>query len=251
MKTPVRRSLCLSRRALFGGTAMALLLPTAAHAATVRVSVAEFPDALSTPTLIEMVRCAATKTPGVNLEVTTAPFMRSLAAAVDGSVDIHLPFLRPPHPEKLPFALTDAYLCLSAFVLYTNKDRPLTIAELHESREHKIETDVTHVTYFDFPMVGGANAESSLKKLDAGRIDAYIFAGPSTDTLLQSLGLKNIHRTFYQHFEVVGALATAARGGPADRWFDTAVGASQNDPTFVALVKKFNSGYLGPDWQTG
>jgi polar amino acid transport system substrate-binding protein len=232
--------------------ASALLIPLAARAAeTLRVSVAEFPDHLYTPTLIEMLKYAATKTPGVGLEISTAPFARSLDAVIEGRADMHLPLIRPPHPEGLPFAVTEASIAPAPFVLYTNKDKPIDMAALKEPGKYKIETDVAHVSYFDFPVVGGANAESSLMKVDAGRIDGYIFAGTTSDAVIQALGLKNIHRTLYKTFDVVGVLPKEAHGGPADRWFTAALAAAHDDPAFIALGKKLNSGYRGPDWQPG
>jgi polar amino acid transport system substrate-binding protein len=252
MQHPIRAtlSLALPRRALLAGAATALLIPAAARAAeTLRISVAGFPDQIYTPTMIEMIKYAATKTPGVSLEVSTAPFARSLDAVLEGAADMHLPLIRPLHPEGLPFAVTEASIAPAPFVLYSNKDKPIDMAALAEPGKYKIETDVAHVSYFDFPVVGGANAASSLKKVDAGRIDGYIFAGTTSDAVVQALGLKNLHRTLYKTFDVVGVLPKAGRGGRADRWFDTAMAAVHDDPTFVALGKKLNSGYRGPDWQ--
>jgi polar amino acid transport system substrate-binding protein len=243
-------SLSLSRRALVAGAAAGLLLPRAARAAApLRISVAEFPDGVYTPTLVELLRLSATRTGEASAEIVTAPFARSLAALMEGRADLHLPMLRPPHPENLPFSLATATLDEAPFVLYTNKDKPIDIASLHTPGKYRIETDIAHVDYFDIPVTGGANAASSLKKVDTGRIDGYIFSANSCDPIVVAEGLKNIHRTLYRVFQVTGVLPKGGVGNPADQWLTAAVTEGARDPAWVALQQKLLSGYRGPDWQ--
>jgi polar amino acid transport system substrate-binding protein len=247
--TRASRPLALPRRTLLAGAATALLIPAAARAAgTLRVSVAEFPGPY-TPNMIALLKLGAAKLPGPSFEITTAPFARSLAAVTDGSADIHIPIIRPPHTGDLPFSLAAATLHQTPFVLYTNKDKPISLTDLHEGSKYHIETDVGHVGYFDFPVVGGASNESSLKKVNAGRIDGYIFSAVTSDALIEQLGLKNIHRTFYRMLDVTGALPKGGSGDAADRWLSALVAAGRQDPAFVALQDKANTGYRGPDWQ--
>jgi len=247
---PPAVSLRLSRRALCAGAASALLIPLAARAdAPLRISVADFPDGVYTPTLVELLKLSATRTGEASVEITTAPFARSLAAVMEGRADLHLPMLRAPHPENLPFSLATGTLNDTPFVLYANKDKPIDLASLHEPGKYRIETDTAHVGYFDIPVTGGANAASSLKKVDAGRIDGYIFSANSCDPILVAEGLKNIHRTLYQVFQVTGVLPKGRVGDPADQWLTAAINEGAKDPAWRALRQKLLSGYRGPDWQ--
>jgi polar amino acid transport system substrate-binding protein len=173
---------------------------------------------------------------------------RSLAAVVDGNADLHLPLLRPPHPEAIPFDVTAARMWEVPFVIYTNKDKPLDAAALHEGT-YKLETEVAHVGYFDFPVNGSAGFESSLRKVDAGRIDGFIFAANIIDPVVQTLGLSHIHRAFYRNFDAVGVVRKDAAGAAANRWFSAAIAAVQTDPAFLAVQHKIVGGYRGPDWQ--
>jgi polar amino acid transport system substrate-binding protein len=67
--------------------------------------------------------------------------------------------------------------------------------------QYKIETDPNLRNTFNFPVQPSAGVESSLKKVDIGRIDGYIFAMAETDTVLKRLELKNVKRNMYKAFE--------------------------------------------------
>jgi polar amino acid transport system substrate-binding protein len=239
----------LTRRALCTGSVTAaattLLLPAVARAAPLRITVGEIGPV--TPALIESVQAAYAKLPGVTIEVTTAPFARSIASVLEGAADLHVPMLRPPHSaDALPFAITTANEYEVPFVLYTNKDTPLDLSKLGS---YEIETDVAHVGYFDFKINPSAGFEASLQKLDAGRLDGYIFAGNVIDPILQQLALKNVRRKFFKSFASAAVLPKSGVGGAVDKQFGQAVAAAANDPAFTGAIRKILAGYKGTDWQ--
>jgi polar amino acid transport system substrate-binding protein len=88
-----------------------------------------------------------------------------------------------------------------------------------------------------------------MQKLAAGRIDGYIFSGSAIDPIIQKLGMTNIHREVYKQFDVAGALAKAAKGGPVDQMFTKAMQAVADDAAFKAEIAKVTAAYRGPDWQ--
>ncbi len=235
----------LGRRAVCAA-ALLLFTPRAAFAETVRISVAEFPDPVSTPSLVEALKIAYAKVPGVTVEITTAPFPRSMSSVANGSADLHIPIIRPPHGEDPSWSPTTATMYRIPWVLYTNKDKPV---DLHNLGKLKIETDIMHVTYFDFPAVGSAGVGSSLQKVAAGRIDGFIYAANVADAILQELGLKNIHRDLIKVFDVSGVLPKGGRGGPTDLGFSKAMAAVEDDAAYKAAIQKALSAYKGPDWQ--
>ena len=240
-----RQGIRLGRRTFCASTAAVVLSPAVAFAGTIRISVAEFPDAVSTPALIAALKIAAAKVPGATAEIKTALFARSMAAMMDGSADLHIPMLRPPSDAGVPWTASAATMYHVPFVLYTNADKPLDRANL---AKYKIETEVAHVGYFDFPVVPSAGIDSSLQKVAAGRIDGYVFAGNITDPILQKLGLTNIRRAFYKTFDATAVMLKENRSGPADQFFIQAMAAVAEDNEFHAATEKALSGYKGPDW---
>lgn len=247
MRPVQSRSMPVTRRAIFATAAAGLLPVAAARADTaVHISIAELPSGVATPAFTEMMKIAFGKLPGVTLQITTAPGARSMAAMLAGEADMHIPVIRPPHEDGLPFAITTAAMYQTTFVLYTNKDKPVPMADL---AKFKIETDAAHVGYFDFPITGGAGFEPSLQKLAAGRIDGYIFSGSAIDPIVERLGLKNIHRDVYKSFDVAAALPKAGKGGPLDQLFTKAMQGVEGDAAFKAQMQKITAQYRGPDWQ--
>jgi polar amino acid transport system substrate-binding protein len=236
----------LTRRALCATGAAALLLPATARAGDIRISVAELPNGVSTAALSAAMKIAFGKLAGTTLELTTAPFARSIGSVLAGDVDLHIPIIRPPHEDKAPYAVTTATILQTTFVLYTNKDKPIDKADLGK---YKIETEPGHVGYFDFPVAASAGFEPSMQKLAAGRIDGYIFAGATIDPILERLKLTSIHREVFKQFDVAAAMAKSAKGGPIDQLFSQAMQGVADDPAFKAETQKILAAYRGPDWQ--
>jgi polar amino acid transport system substrate-binding protein len=225
--------------------AATVLAPSARANGSIRVSVAEFPGPVITPALVEALRIAFAKLPDLSVEFMTLPFARSMAAIAAGRADLHVPIIRPPSTDGLEWAPTAATIYRVPFVIYTNKAAPI---DLHNLAKYRIETDVAHTGYFDIPVAGGASTESSLRKVDSGRIDGYIFAANAVDPLVEALGLKNIHRDFYKIFDVCGVLPKGGGGGSVDRLLTAAMQEAAGDAEFKAAIQKVLSGYRG-DWQ--
>ncbi|MBW1783932.1 MAG: hypothetical protein JRL30_24725 [Deltaproteobacteria bacterium] len=116
--------------------------------------------------------------------------------------------------DSLPFGHSTETIFDVVFVLYTNKKNkdidPTNVGK------YVIETDRAHVGYFDFPIKPSDSIESSLKKVDMGRIDGFIFAMPETDAVLKRLGLKNIKRTEFRKFEVKIIIPKGQKGKEVD-----------------------------------
>jgi polar amino acid transport system substrate-binding protein len=105
------------------------------------------------------------------------------------------------------------------FVLYANKAKPVDPAALKQGNagDLMVETDLAHVDYLPFKAVGSTSMDQSLQKLSLGRIDAFVFAQPSTDAALKRLALKNVSRQLYGQFVTKIILQKGARGGPLDK----------------------------------
>jgi polar amino acid transport system substrate-binding protein len=82
-----------------------------------------------------------------------------------------------------------------------------------------METDGAHVPLFPFPVQPAVSIESALRKLDAGRIDGFLFAMRETDQVLKRLGFKSIQRLPYRKFEAHAIFQDTPRGRQQDALF--------------------------------
>lgn len=146
----------------------------------------------------------------INFEVV--PLERSLQNLVAGRSDFHAPLLKDTTrtEEQLGFAYSDETIFEVYFVLYTNrKNKEINLKNLNRFR---IETDVAATRFLDPHFKPSSCLECSLKKVNLGRIDGYIFAGLECDTTINKLKLKNIKSQLYQKFEGKIAIPRGAKG---------------------------------------
>ena len=145
------------------------------------------------------------------------PFARSMENVEKGRADFHMPQLVNPNisADRLPFQFSSDVIFRVVFALYTNKNNK----EINPANvsKYKIETDLGTADFFDFSVTGSPDIESSLKKVDMGRIDGWIMAMPESDLALKKAGLKNIKRWEYKKYDVRIVLPKGPRGKEVDQ----------------------------------
>lgn len=212
------------------------------QAETYRVSVGEVP---TTPMLLGLLKSIEAANPWLKFEITVAPFPRSIrAVAEDHTADLHFPLIRPVDEAGLPFDVSTTQVGETPFMLYENKSKPLDIRRLGE---YKIETDFAHTGVFPFNTIGSGDISASLRKVDAGRIDGFIFDEFSSDQHLIADGYKNIHRKFYALMDACFILPKGGKGGPADQALTRAIEAARHTQGYKDAVAKYD--VKGVDWQ--
>ena len=196
------------------------------------------------------------KVMNVNIEITKVPMPRMVYMLESKKADIGGPMLAIKNEEvikMLPFDYATGRLGDGiCFVLYTNKAKPIDVESLKKGNpnNYKIESDPTNSNFITFQTIPSTNAESSLKKVDAGRIDGYIIAQIVGDPVTKGLGLKNIHRQFYEVFDSIFAIQKGEKGGAVDKFITAAVEKIKKDKELSAI-------FVGPaieatayvDWQ--
>lgn len=180
----------------------------------------------------------------INIQVV--PFARSMNNVTAGKADIHIPLIKSLYQKSqdLPFDFSTATLYRVNFVLYTNKDNPISLEQLASS---KIETDRAHVDYFPFKTIPSSSIEGSLKKLESKRIDGFIFADSVTDPVLKNLNLKNINRQLYDKFEVKIIMPKGTQGGELDRFLANAIDTLKKKGTYQKIMAPLDLPY--DNWQ--
>lgn len=167
--------------------------------------------------LVDLVKAMGEEYKGGKITWETFPFKRSMENIEKGKADFHMPQLVNPKisADKLPFQFSSDVIFKVVFVLYTNKNnKEITPKNL---ANYKIETDLGTMDFFDFKIAGSPDIESSLKKVDMGRLDGFVFAMPESDMALKKLGLKNIKRTEYAKYDVRIVLQKGPDGKETDK----------------------------------
>lgn len=167
--------------------------------------------------LVDLLKAMAEEYKGGKITWEVFPFKRSMENIEKGKADFHMPQLVNPKisPDKLPFQWSSDIIFKVVFALYSNKNNkdinPKNV------NKFKCETELGTMDFFDFKIVGSPDIESSLKKVDLGRLDAWIFAMPESDLALKKLQLKNIKRWEYAKYDVRMVLQKGASGKETDK----------------------------------
>jgi polar amino acid transport system substrate-binding protein len=112
---------------------------------------------------------------------------------------------------------------------------------------YNIETDAAHVQYFHKTIIPSSNLESSLKKVNIGRIDGFIFADVACDPIVKSLNLSNIRRELYKRFDVKIILPKGEQGKSVDNLLTAAVGKLKSTGEYNNIMGILDTPFN--DWQ--
>lgn len=217
----------------------AAVMAGAAHAAgkTWKVSLAQMPvyaESLDKGVLVDLVE-ALEKVSGDKLELQVVPFQRSMSDVQHKKVDFHMPLIQLPGSETgtADFDYSSETIFHVNFAIYSTKGVDVTAAT---ASKFKVETEQAHVQYFDFPIVASSSIEGSLKKVNAGRVDAFVFADMASDPVVKSAGLENVERRLYKRFDVKVVLPKGSRGGPVDKWLTEHIGKLRASGEFDKIM---------------
>ncbi len=225
-----------------------MLLALPVGASDMKASLAKMPVYAVTAdkgVLVDLTKAMA-KTSGKAIEIQVVPFNKSMHDLMDGKADFHMPLIKPENVDeaKLNYANSKETIFHVNFVLYTNKNKPIDKSKL---KDYRIETDLAHVGYFDFPVKGSTRIDSSLKKVNAGRIDGFIFADFASDPIVKKEGMKNIHRELYKVFDVKIILPKGEKGKATDAFLTETIEKMRADGSFDKIMSPIDQPYN--DWQ--
>ncbi len=195
--------------------------------------------------LVDLVKAMAEES-GKGIDITVGPFKRSLHNVTVGKADFHMPLIQNPLLKlgDLTYSYSTETIFHVNFVLYTNKSKTLDRSNL---AKYKIETDAAHVLYFHKGILPSTNLESSLKKVNAGRIDGFIFADFASDPVIKGAGLKNIKRELYNRYDVKIILPKGGTNGPTDKFLTSVIGKLRASGKYGEIMNMIDAPY--DDWQ--
>jgi ABC-type amino acid transport substrate-binding protein len=229
-------------------TALIIFFSATAIAEDVTASLAQMPvyaESMDKGVLVDLVK-AIQKQSGETIIYQVVPFKRSMSDVITGKVDFHMPLIQNPDLDEaaLDYDHAAATIFHVNFVLYTHKGKPVDKSNI---ANYKIETDAAHVSYFHGGIIPSTNIESSLKKVNAGRIDGLIFADMACDPVVKNLNLSNIKRELYKVFDVKVILPKGKRGQAVDNMLTTAIDALQKSGEYQKIMGIIDAPYN--DWQ--
>ena len=192
---------------------------------------------------------------GMKYTIEVVPFARAVFMVEDKQADMLISEVENPNTAKTASLKVDTSttpLFQVTFVLYTNKSKPLNLDELKNGNPKKwvVETDIAHLDYFPGATVGSSDIAASLKKVDAGRIDGYVFAQGACDAQIKNLSLKNITRIFYGYYTAKVIIQKGAKGGSLDKALTTGFNKIKADGSYDKIMTNYLSTvnkYI--DWQ--
>lgn len=164
------------------------------------------------------------------IEIQVVPFARSFQMMMTGASDFHVPsFIDPNIPaSEIPFGHVPEPMGKVKLLIYSNAAKPITAADIKAAITaggefpYVIEVGGGTELNFPFPTVGSNSDAQSLRKVNAGRIDAYIWP-PEGDIVVRDEKLKNLHREIYAEFDDVVLVAKSPRGEQVAQILDAAM----------------------------
>lgn len=202
-----------------------------------KVSLAQMPVYAESPTkgvLVDFVNAIA-KAGNRKIHIQVVPFQRSMNDVINRNVDFHMPLIQNPNDDEstLKYDHSTETIFHVNFTLYTHKNSSITKENV---KKHKIETDLAHVQYFDFPIKGSSNLVSSMMKLNAGRIDGFIFADVAIDPIVSSKKLNNVKRELFYRFDVKVILPKGENGKAVDTFLTNSINKLRKNGEYERIM---------------
>jgi ABC-type amino acid transport substrate-binding protein len=230
------------------GVVILMTFAVSAYAQDYKASLAKMPvyaESKDKGVLVDLVKAIASEA-GTKINLVVEPFARSINNVASGKADFHMPLIAIPDVDTatLGYDYSTETIFHVNFVLYTKKGSGVTKDKLSGL---KVETDIAHLPYFNFPIKGSSNLELSLKKVEAGRIDAFIFADFASDPLVKKNNFKNIKRDLYRVYDVKIVLPKNGRDGSTDKFLSETIGKMRANGSYDKIMSKIDVPY--DNWQ--
>ncbi|SDU45938.1 transporter substrate-binding domain-containing protein [Desulfobacula phenolica] len=229
-------------------TIFILTTAVSAYAQDYKATLAKMPiyaESAEKGVLVDLVKAIESQS-GEKINLVIEPFARSLHNVVSGKADFHMPLIAIPGIDMttLDYDYSTETIFHVNFVLYTKKGSNISIDKLQNS---KVETDIAHLPYFNFPIKGSSNLELSLKKVSAGRIDAFIFADFASDPLVKKNNLTNIKRDLFKVYDVKIIIPKNGAGGKTDKFLSETISKLKANGTYDKIMGPIEMPY--DNWQ--
>lgn len=186
-------------------TLVALFAFSASPAKTYTVLIGDIPGIDS---LVEFTKTLG-EDMGVQFDIKKVPIPRMINMVTSNQADFGAPLLQVRDPnavKNLPYVQSTGVIQQMCFILYTNKSKPIDIANLKSgnSKGYKIESDISNMQLFSFKTLQSTNPAASFKKVSDGLIDGYILGAEPGDSILRAnmATMPNIRRQLWDTYDI-------------------------------------------------
>lgn len=203
--------------------------------------------------MIELLQAIASTYTAGKMSITAYPVGRVRADMESGVADMALAFirLRPDADAKLKYRYSTKGYGQVTFVLYSRKSAPVRVQDVKRASgqaadafPYKIES-----AWFDwgFPVIQFTDLASAFRKLEAGHINAFLWAQEEADVELRKQGLKDVVREPFGTFDDVLAIPRGPRGDFVDRVITDTLTALRASGKLQQIYRKIHLPY--DPWQ--
>lgn len=196
-----------------------LFLATPIYSQSYTVLIGDIPGIDSLVTMTEVLG----KETGATFEIKKVPIQRMVNMIIANQADFGAPMIQLKDPEaikKLPYKYSSGVIQQMCFILYTNKNKPIDIADLKagNSKGYKIESDVSNAQMFNFKTYQSTNPAASFKKVHDGLIDGYILGAEPGDSILRAnkASMGNVKRQLWDTFNIGFVLPVSEKSDKTD-----------------------------------
>lgn len=192
---------------------------------------------------IDLVRAIGEAYGAGRLTIEAGPANRVYDSVSRGVADLGFPTINasPTVDPGLPFRYSTTPFGQVSFVIYSHRDRRVAYPDLQAlargANQLRVEGPAVE---WGFPVQPFSNFESALRKVEAGRIDAFLWAQEEADLVLRQLGLKTIHRELHGRFGDVFLLPRGPRGEFVDRVLTDAINKLRAGGRLEALYRRIH-----------
>lgn len=192
---------------------------------------------------IDLVRAIGEVYSAGRVTIDVGPANRVYDNVSRGVADVGFPTINasPTVDPGLPFRFSTTPFGQVSFVIYSHRERPVAHPDLEAlargANQLRVEGPAVE---WGFPVLPFSNFESALRKVDAGRIDAFLWAQEEGDLVLRQLGLKTIHRELHGRFNDVFLLPRGPRGEFVDRILTDAINQLRAGGRLEALYRRIH-----------
>jgi ABC-type amino acid transport substrate-binding protein len=169
-----------------------------------------------------------TKTLGEDMkasfDIKKVPIQRMVNMIIANQADFGAPMLKLKDPnaiQNLPFMYSTGAIQQMCFILYTNKNKPVDLANLKSgnSKGYKIESDISNAQMFNFKILQSSNPVASFKKVNDGQIDGYILGSEPGDSILKAnqAAMGNVKRQLWDTYDIGFVLPKGDKAGDLDK----------------------------------
>jgi len=223
---------------------------SAGYAADYSAAVMQLPESDAYVALFNAIGAAT----GHTFAVEVVPPARAAMMIETKKVDVIFPATKSTDPQKnaaRPMDLSAAKVFSMVFVLYANKGKPASVEQLRSGNPGnlQVETTASLASLFEFKPVVTTSVETSLKKVDAGRVDGLVYAQEAGDPQLKNLGLHNIVRSMYSLNEVTFGIQKGQAAGALDKVLVDGISKLKADGRLDQIISFALKNGTYNDWQ--